>query len=474
MGESVRAFVRSLLAASAFEKTMRTDPPRQLHLNVNILHSGFVPSAWRTPEADPRAFVDIAHYVHVAQIAEAAKFDAVFLADNASIADQIDFRPITALEPTVLLAGIAAATTRIGVIGTASTSYNEPYNIARRFATLDQLSAGRAGWNIVTTADLGSARNFGREAVPDHAQRYERAAEFTEVVKALWDSWEDDAFIGDKASGRFIDTTKVHRIDHRGKYFSVDGPFNLPRSAQGHPVLIQAGGSADGRELAARHAEAVFSASQSFDEAAAYARELKSRAAAWGRGSNAIRVLPGLTTIIGATEAEALRRRDELVDLIPWTYSLTRLAGILGISIDRLKLDERLPDDLSLPGNGNGNGNHTFFNATLAQARTHGYTARQLIRALAGGGGHRVVVGTPEQIADDIEHWFKGGAADGFNVMPDVLPGGLQDFADGVVPLLQQRGLFRTEYEGSTLREHFGLRRPVSRHLHPREVAATA
>ena len=472
MGKSVRAFVRSLLAASAFEKTMRTDPPRQLHLNVNILHSGFVPSAWRTPEADPRAFVDIAHYVRVAQIAEAAKFDAVFLADNASIADQIDFRPITALEPTVLLAGIAAATTHIGVIGTASTSYNEPYNIARRFATLDQLSAGRAGWNIVTTADLGSARNFGREAVPDHAQRYERAAEFTEVVKALWDSWEDDAFIGDKASGRFIDTTKVHRIDHRGKYFSVDGPFNLPRSAQGHPVLIQAGGSADGRELAARHAEAVFSASQSFDEAAAYARELKSRAAAWGRGNNAIRVLPGLTTIIGATEAEALRRRDELVDLIPWTYSLTRLAGILGISVDRLKLDERLPDDLSLPGNGNGN--HTFFNATLAQARTHGYTARQLIRALAGGGGHRVVVGTPEQIADDIEHWFKGGAADGFNLMPDVLPGGLQDFADGVVPLLQQRGLFRTEYEGSTLREHFRLRRPVSRHLHPREAAATA
>ncbi|MDR6471575.1 FMN-dependent oxidoreductase (nitrilotriacetate monooxygenase family) [Paraburkholderia graminis] len=451
---------------------MRTDPPRQLHLNVNILHSGFVPSAWRTRDADPRAFVDVAHYIRVAQLAEAAKFDAVFLADNASIADQIDFRPITALEPTVLLAAIAAATTHIGIIGTASTSYNEPYNIARRFATLDQLSAGRAGWNIVTTADLGSARNFGREAVPDHAQRYERAAEFTEVVKALWDSWEDDAFIGDKASGRFIDTAKVHRIEHRGKYFSVDGPFNLPRSEQGHPVLIQAGGSADGREFAARHAEAVFSASQSFDEAAAYARELKSRAAAWGRGSDAIRVLPGLTTIIGATEAEALRRRDELIDLIPWTYSLTRLAGILGIPVERLKLDERLPDDLALPGGGNGN--HTFFHATLAQASTHGYTARQLIRALAGGGGHRVVVGTPEQIADDIEHWFKGGAADGFNLMPDVLPGGLQDFTDGVVPLLQQRGIFRTDYEGRTLRDHFALPRPFSRHLLRREAAATA
>jgi FMN-dependent oxidoreductase (nitrilotriacetate monooxygenase family) len=469
-----RAFALSRRSLPHPKPSMTTTRPRQLHLNVNILHSGFVPSAWRVEEADPRAFIDIDHYVRVARIAEAAKFDAVFLADNASIADQIDFRPITALEPTVLLAGIASATTHIGVIGTASTSYNEPYNIARRFATLDHLSGGRSGWNIVTTADLGSARNFGRDAVPDNAERYERAAEFTDVVKALWDSWEDDAFIGDKASGRFIDAAKVHRIEHRGKYFSVDGPFNLPRSAQGHPVLIQAGGSADGRDLASRYAEAVFSASQSFDEAAAYARELKSRAAAFGRGDEAIRVLPGLTTIIGATEADALRRRDELVDLIPWSYSLTRLAGILGVSVERLKLDERLPDDLTLPGGGNGN--HTFFRATLAQARSNGYTVRQLIRALAGGGGHRVIVGTPEQIADDIEHWFKGGAADGFNLMPDVLPGGLRDFADGVVPLLQQRGIFRTEYEGRTLREHFGLPRPVSgrRHFEARQEAAIA
>ena len=431
-------------------------PPRQLHLNINILHSGFVPSAWRVAEADPHAFIDVAHYVRVAQIAEAAKFDAVFLADNASIADQIGFRPITALEPTVLLASIAAATSHIGVIGTASTSYNEPYNIARRFATLDHVSAGRAGWNVVTTADLGSARNFGREAVPDHTERYARAAEFTEVVKALWDSWEDDAFIGDKINGHFVDADKIHPIAHHGKYFDVQGPLNLPRSPQGHPVLVQVGASPDGRDLAARHAEAVFSASQSFDESLAYGRELKARAAAYGR--NAVKVLAGLTTIIGATESEALRRRDELVDLIPWSYSLTRLAGTLGIPADRLKLDEKLPDNLTLPGGGNGN--HTFFHATIAQARRHGYTVRELIRSLAGGGGHRVIVGTPEQIADDIEHWFKAGAADGFNLMPDVLPGGLQDFADGVVPLLQQRGIFRTEYEGRTLREHLGLARP--------------
>jgi len=430
--------------------------PRQLHLNINILHSGFVPSAWRVPQADPYAFIDVGHYIRVAQIAEAAKFDAVFLADNASIADQIGFRPITALEPTVLLASIAAATSRIGVIGTASTSYNEPYNIARRFSTLDHVSAGRAGWNVVTTADLGSARNFGREAVPDHTERYARAAEFTELVKALWDSWEDDAFIGDKASGHFVDSDKIHPVAHHGKYFDVQGPLNLPRSPQGHPVLVQAGASADGRDLAARHAEAVFSASQSFEESLAYGRELKARAAAYGR--SAVKILAGLTTIIGATESEALRRRDELVDLIPWSYSLTRLAGTLGVPADTLKLDEQLPDNLTLPGGGNGN--HTFFHATLAQARRHGYTVRELIRSLAGGGGHRVIVGTPEQIADDIEHWFKAGAADGFNLMPDVLPGGLQDFADGVVPLLQQRGIFRTEYEGRTLREHLGLARP--------------
>ncbi|ADG19765.1 Luciferase-like, subgroup [Paraburkholderia atlantica] len=429
---------------------------RRLHLNVNILHSGFVPSAWRLDEAEPRAFVDVDHYVRVARIAEAGKLDAVFLADNAAIVDQIDFRPITALEPTVLLASIAAATTHIGVIGTASTSYNEPYNIARRFATLDHVSNGRAGWNVVTTADLPSARNFGRDAVPNHAQRYERAAEFTEVVKALWDSWEDDAFVGDKAGGRFVDVAKVHAIAHRGRYFDVQGPLNVPRSPQGHPVVVQAGASADGRELAARHAEAVFSASQSFEESAAYRRDLNERAAAYGRPP--VKVLAGLTTIIGATHSEALRRRDELVEQIPWRYSLNRLAGTLGIDVERLTLDAPLPDDLALPGGGNGN--HTFFHATLAEARRHGHTVRELIRALAGGTGHRVIVGTPEQIADDIERWFDGGAADGFNLMPDALPGGLRDFVDGVVPILQQRGIFRSEYEGTTLREHLGLDRP--------------
>jgi alkanesulfonate monooxygenase SsuD/methylene tetrahydromethanopterin reductase-like flavin-dependent oxidoreductase (luciferase family) len=226
-------------------------------------------------------------------------------------------------------------------------------------------------------------------------------------------------------------------------------------------VVVQAGGSPDGRDLAARHAEAVFSASQSLEESAAYRRDLNTRAAAYGRPR--VKVLAGLTTIIGATEAEALLRRDELVDQIPWRYSLNRLAGTLGIDAERLKLDQPLPDDLALPGGGNGN--HTFFHATIAQGRRHGYTVRELIRSLAGGTGHRVIVGTPEQIADDIEHWFNGGAADGFNLMPDALPSGLRDFVDGVVPILQKRGIFRTDYEGATLREHLGLARPDNAQL---------
>ena len=431
---------------------------RQLHLNINILHSGFSPAAWRMEGSDPRASFDINHYINVARIAERGTFDAIFLADQAAISDRVDFRPLTSLEPTIVLATVAAHTDRIGLIATASTTYNEPYNIARRFATLDHASGGRVGWNIVTSADLSQSRNFGLEKPVAHSSRYERASEFTTVVKALWDSWEEEAFLGDVATGRFVDPTRVHAIAHRGKHFSVHGPHNIPRPPQGHPVLVQAGGSDDGRQLAAEHAEAVFSASQSFEEALDYASDLRTRAARFGRRPDSLLVLAGLATIIGSTEAEAKRRQEELRELIPLEYSLARLSGVLQVDPKRLKLDEPLPDDIPLPPDGG----HTFFQATLALARRDQLTVRGLIRALNGGTGHRTIIGTPEAVADDIETWFRSGAADGFNLMPDVLPHGLEVFVDEVVPILRRRGLFRQDYTGRTLRDHLGLARPAN------------
>ncbi|WP_225783208.1 LLM class flavin-dependent oxidoreductase [Xenophilus sp. Marseille-Q4582] len=430
-------------------------PPRRLHLNVNAWLQGFAISARRLPTSDPLAFANLQHYVKIAQIAEAGKFDAFFLADSVS-ADGLAVAPVTALEPTVVLAAIAALTTHIGLIATASTSYNEPYNIARRFATLDLASGGRAGWNVVTSADPGSARAFGLPGVPEHGARYRRADEFTQVVKGLWNSWEDGAFVGDRVQGRFVDTTRLHPVQHEGEFFQVAGPLALPRSAQGQPVLVQAGGSGDGRALAARHAEAVFSLSQSLAESAAYARDLRQAAEAQGRGPDAIRVFPGLGVFLGGTEAEARRRHAELIELVPLDQALARLAGRLAVPPERLKLDELLPADLPVPPDGS----QTFATAILARSHREGLTVRQILRERVGGGGHREIVGTPEQVADDIERWFRAGAADGFNLMPGVLPEGLQEFVDEVVPLLQRRGLFRTDYEGRTLREHLGLPHP--------------
>jgi FMN-dependent oxidoreductase (nitrilotriacetate monooxygenase family) len=425
-----------------------------------MLHSGVYPSAWRLPESRPDAFVDIDHFVRVARIAERGKLDAIFLADTPAINDRIDYRPFNALEPTVVLAAIAAATSHVGLVATASTTYNEPYNLARRFASLDLVSRGRAGWNVVTTADASAGRNFGSAGSSEHGARYARAQEFTDLVHALWDSWEDDAFVGDKASGRFVNTDKVHAVDHRGAHYTVAGPLTVPRSPQGRPVTFQAGGSEDGRELAAATADAVFSLAQTIEDGAAYARDLRARAARYGRSAEALVILPGLATVIGSTEAEARRRQDELWALVPEEYSLARLAGTLRIDPARLDLDKPLPDPLPLPPNGN----HTMFLGTLALARRDRLTVRQLLRALGGGVGHRIVAGTPEAIADDIEAWFRAGAADGFNLMPDVLPDGLETFVDAVVPILQSRGLFRQDYAGATLRDHLGLARPANRY----------
>lgn len=442
---------------------------RELHLNVNTLNSGFYGSAWRAPGGDPTAFIDVRHYVRVAQIAERGTFDAIFLADVPSFADRPEHRPFQALEPTIVLAHVAAATEHLGLIGTASTSYNHPYNLARRFASLDLASGGRVGWNIVTTADPAASRNFGADALEAHATRYERAAEFAQVVTTLWDSWEDDALVADKASGRFIDTAKVHPIHHAGRYFRVDGPLNVPRSSQGRPVLVQAGGSVDGQALAARTAEAIFSVAHSKAEALAFAHAIRSQARAFGRSGDDIVILPGLATIIGSTEAEARRREEELWELMPGDYGLRRVAGILRVDPSTLDLDGPLPE-VPRPTDGM----QTFFDALVDAARRDRLTVRQLIRQFGGSTGHRVLVGTPEQIADDIEDWFRAGAVDGFNLMPDVLPEGLEVFVDHVVPLLRQRGIFRSRYQGRTLRSHFGLDVPANRFAAAAPAAALA
>jgi FMN-dependent oxidoreductase (nitrilotriacetate monooxygenase family) len=430
----------------------------QMHLNLNLLNAGVFGGAWRHPDSDPRAFADAGFYVHYAQLCEAAKLDAVFLADGAVLSPDSRYRPFQSLEPTIVLATIAALTERIGLIGTASSSYNDPYNLARRLQTLDRVSGGRLGWNVVTTAGSLSAQNFGLAEAPAHAHRYERAAEFLDVSLKLWASFPDSAIVGDQQSGEFLDLSLVPPVDHAGDHFQIRGPLNVPSSAQGHPVIVQAGASEDGKRFGARYAQAIFTVSKALSEGQAFYEEMKRRAAEAGRNPDQLVILPGVSTVIGSTEAEAQARLAEMEELVHPRYALGRLAELLAVEEDDLVLDEPLPDWLQ--ERGPTDSSESFRTSTIAFARREGLTTRQLLRKLGGSNGHRIVAGTPEQIADDLELWFSSGAADGFNVMPDAIQGGAEPFLDQVVPELQRRGLFRTEYESDTLRGHFGLPLP--------------
>ncbi|GGN13121.1 FMN-dependent oxidoreductase (nitrilotriacetate monooxygenase family) [Actinoplanes campanulatus] len=434
--------------------------PRKLHLNAFLMSVGHHEASWRLPESDPYASWDVKHFQNLARIAERGKLDSVFFADSPVLQGDPGRRPAGKLEPTVLLTALAAVTEHIGLIATASTSYNEPYNLARRFASVDHVSGGRAGWNIVTTAGADAARNFGLDDVPAHRDRYERAAEFVEVTTKLWDSWTDDAVIADKDAGVHADAAKVRPINHRGRWFRVDGPLNVPRSPQGWPLLVQAGSSEDGRQFAARYAEAVFTAQQTLAEAQAFYADLKQRAAALGRDPDHIKILPGIVPVIAATEAEAQELDAELERLISPEYARRQLAERFQLDPADLPLDEPLPDNL--PTEDEIEGAKSRFTLIVDLARRENLTVRQLIGRLGGGRGHRTFAGTPEQVADTIEDWFHSGAADGFNIMPAVLPSGLTAFVDQVVPILQDRELFRTDYEGTTLRDHYGLPRPVN------------
>ena len=431
---------------------------RLLHFNAFLMSCGHHEAAWRLPESDPFASLDLAYWTNLAQTAERGTFDSIFLADGPALWGHARYRPGGALEPTVLLTALAGATSRIGLIATASTSYNHPYNLARRFASLDHVSGGRAGWNIVTTATAAATQNFGLDDNPAHAERYRRAAEFTDVSIRLWDSWEDGAELGDKAAGVYADDSRIHEIDYQGEFFKVRGPLNVPRSPQGRPLLVQAGSSHDGREFAARYAEAVFTAQQTLGDAQEFYADLKARARRLGRDPAQVKILPGLVPAIGSTEAEARALEAELEELIIPEYGLAQLANVLEIPASRLELDSRLPAEVY--GRPLVEGAQSRFELVTELARRDNLTVRQLIGRLGGGRGHRTFAGTPEQVADTIVEWAEAGAADGFNVMPPVLPSGLEAFTEHVIPLLRQRGVFRTEYTGRTLREHYGIPRP--------------
>ncbi|MFD8927634.1 LLM class flavin-dependent oxidoreductase [Streptomyces mirabilis] len=439
---------------------------RRLHLNAFLMNTGHHEASWRLPESDPYAHVALAHYVELARIAERGTFDSLFLADGPQLWSSLAQRPAGALEPLTLLTALATATEHIGLIATASTSYNSPYNLARKFASLDIISGGRAGWNIVTTAGAEAARNFGLDAEPAHAERYARAAEFLDVSLKLWDSWEDDAIVADKAAGVWGDDAKIHPPRHRGTYFSVEGALNVPRSPQGYPLLVQAGSSEDGKTFAARHAEAVFTAQQTLADAQAFYADLKSRTSAAGRDPEHIKVLPGIVPVLGSTQAEARANEQVLEDHIVYTHGVDRLEHLLQLEPGTLELDARLPADL--PPEDVIEGAKSRYTLVVELARRERLTVRQLIGRLGGGRGHLTFAGTPEQVADAIEEWFTSGAADGFNIMPAVLPSGLGLFVDHVVPILRARGLLRTEYgPRRTLRERYGLPRPANQYLTP-------
>jgi FMN-dependent oxidoreductase (nitrilotriacetate monooxygenase family) len=434
----------------------------QVHLNAFLKPPGEYLAAWRHPEATPNAGVNLAHVVSLVHTAEAACFDAVFLADLVGIplVDQEVLSRVSVVndsfEPTTLLAALSTVTTRIGLIATASTTYNEPYHLARTFASLDHLSHGRAGWNLVTSLNDGEAQNFGLEAHLDHATRYERAAEFFDVVSGLWDSFEDDAVPRHQTSGIYFHPEKLHRLDHRGRYLKVAGPLNIARPPQGRPVVVQAGSSEAGKDLASRVADVIFTHHPYLEAGRAFYKELKDRARDHGRDPDSLKILPGLSTIVGQTDAEAKEKLDRLRGLLHPAVALSHLAYWLGgFDLSGYPLDGPLPE---LPlSNQSESAQHRIYEL----ARRDNLTIRQLAQQITDEAGS--IVGTPDRVADHVQTWFQEEAADGFNVIFSYLPGALEDFANGVIPELRRRGLFRTAYEHRTLRGHLELPRPESR-----------
>lgn len=424
-----------------------------MHLNLFIMGCGHHRAAWRHPDSSVERLGDISYYESLARTAERGKFDAVFFADGHAVGN-VAGGPLWFLEPLTALAAMAMATERIGLISTVSSTFYSPFHAARMLASLDHISNGRMGWNLVTSMFDSEARNHNYPAMPPHAERYARAEEFADTVLALWDSWGDDALRFDR-EGLFAEPEKVRPIHHHGDHFMVDGPLNVPRSPQGRPVLFQAGASEQGRDLAARFAEAIYAVAYDLDSAQAYYRDIQMRVAAAGRPPVAI--MPGLVTYVASSEAEAKARQRELDVLLPTRDSLHQLSQFIGQDCSDWALDAPMP---SLPPLEEFTGPKGRYATILRIIECEKPTLRELLGRLAAGGGHCTMIGTPEKIADEMQRWVEQGGADGFNLMPPSLPSSIDDFVEQVVPVLQQRGLFRREYTGRTLREHLGLERP--------------
>jgi len=434
---------------------------RQLHLGAFMRPVSIHTGAWRYPGAYPDANFNFGHLKRFAQTLERGRFDAFFMADHLAVLNMPvealkRSHTVTSFEPFTLLSALAGATERIGLVATASTTFDAPYHIARRFASLDHISGGRAGWNIVTTSNPDAALNFGLEEHMEHGERYDRAREFYDVVTGLWDSWADDAFIRDVEAGIYFDPAKLHVLDHKGPHLSVRGPLNIARTPQGWPVIVQAGASDSGRQLAAETAEMVFAAGSTLAAGQRFYADVKGRMQAIGRDRDHLKILPGAFVVVGDTVEEARAKRATLDSLVHYESAIASLSIALGTDASGFDPDAKLPP---IPET---NASKTGRERVLELAEREGLTVRQLAQRLGGYAG-LAFVGTPETIADEMEEWLETRGSDGFNVMFPYLPGGLDDFVDRVVPELQRRGLFRTEYEGTTLRDHLGLPRPKNR-----------
>lgn len=427
---------------------------RQMHINLFIFGCGHHRAAWRHPRSAVERVGDIAYLEELAQIAESGKLDAIFFADGHSADNPAD-GPRWFFEPLTAMAAISRATERIGLISTVSSTFFTPFHAARMMASLDHISRGRMGWNVVTSMFDAEARNHGFETMPDHDWRYARAEEFIDAALRLWDSWGDGALKIDR-QGVYADPALVRPILHKGRHFRVDGPLTVPRPPQGHPVLFQAGASEQGRDLAARRAEAIYAVAYDLPAAQEYYRDIKRRVRAAGR-SDPVPIMPGLVTYVGSTQAEARAKQRELDELLPPQDALRQLGLYVGRDCMDWELDAPVP---ALPPLEQFTGPKGRYATVLRIVETEKPTLRQLLGRLAAGGGHCTMVGTPESIADEMERWFLNEGADGFNLMPPALPGSIQDFVDHVVPVLQRRGLFRKDYQASTLRGHLGLARP--------------